>query len=366
MQRARVDRTLLYLIAFLAVGGILIFFSASLSLIGKGASSLGGAIISQMILGLGGGTLALVAALSIPLKHIRRFAPHVFAASVILTALVFVPGLGLTANGATRWLDFGVITFQPSELLKLAYILVLAAFLAAGRNRGADLMKGVLPFVGLSGTVAIVLLLQPDTDTLIIMVAAGLAMIFAAGMKWRDLAVFLVVSVIALGVLVALRPYLWDRVETYFNPSSDPQGAGYQIQQSLIAVGSGGVWGRGFGQSVQKFNYLPEPSSDSIFAVYAEEFGFAGALILVAGFLFFALRGLWVAARAEDLFGALLALGIVVLIASQAFLNMAAMINLAPVGGLPLPFVSHGGSALLLVLFMAGLVLNVSRTVRVA
>lgn len=367
MRAKRVDRTFLYITTFLVVAGILIFFSASLSLIAKsGGGSLGSAIVSQVILGMGGGALALFGATFLPLKELRRYAPHLFIGSVIVTLMVFLPYIGVTANGATRWVDLGLTTFQPSEILKLGFIVALAAVLAGGRNRAAELMTGVVPFAVLSVVTAAVLLLQPDTDTLAIILAAGVAMMFAAGMRLRDFAVFALVGAMLVGALLFMRPYLLDRVQTFFDPGRDPQGSGYQIQQSLIAVGSGGVWGRGYGQSIQKFNYLPEASTDSIFAVYAEEFGFLGGVLLICAFLFFALRGMWIAARAEDTFGALLALGIVVLIVSQAFLNIAAMIAIAPVGGLPLPFVSHGGTALLTTMLMAGLVLNVSKTVRVS
>ncbi len=364
MRAARVDRTLLYLSAVLITVGILIFFSASLSLIAKDAGAFGGALISQILLGLCGGVVMLVAALRIPLRLVRTFAPHFFLGTLVLTAATLIPGVGVEANGATRWLDFGITTFQPSELLKLGYVAFLAALLASGRNRGADLMHGVLPFALVTSLVALVLLLQPDTDTVLVAAVAGIAMLFAVGMRVRDLVVTGIIGIVLVAVLLFARPYLWERVETFFDPSRDPLGAGYQIQQSLIAIGSGGLTGRGYGQSIQKFNYLPEASSDSIFAVHAEEFGFVGSVLLVAGFLFFSLRGLWVAARAQELFGALLTLGIVVLIGFQAILNIAGMLALVPVGGLPLPLVSHGGSALLVTLFMIGLVLNVSKTVR--
>jgi len=164
--------------------------------------------------------------------------------------------------------------------------------------------------------------------------------------------------------VVSQREYVLDRIKTFMNPSLDPQGASYQIKQSLLAIGAGEVFGRGFGQSVQKLGKLPEPISDSIFSVFAEEFGFVGSLALIVAFLIFALRGLWIAARAPDLFGGLVATGIVSLIIIQSFMNIAAMLGLFPLSGLPLPFVSHGGSALLIALGMVGLLMSVSRSVR--
>jgi cell division protein FtsW len=365
MRLKSADRTLTVIAALLVTAGILIFFSASLSLLPKGSGALGSAIVSQVVLGLGGGLLALTAAYLTPLAYYRRYAHYAFGFALVLTIAVFLPVIGVSANGATRWLNFGITTFQPSELLKVGYILLIAAILAGGKNRGADLRYGIAPFVGISAVVALVLLLQPDTDTLAIMVAAGAAMMVTAGTRLREILIFVVVAGCMFALLLFMRPYLWERVETFLDPSRDPRGSGYQIQQSLIAVGSGDVWGRGFGQSVQKFTYLPEASSDSIFAVYAEEFGFVGSVVLVLGFLSFVLRSLWVAARSQDYFGGLVVVGIATLIGAQAFLNIAAMIGLVPVGGLPLPFVSDGGSALLVALGMVGIVLNVSRTVRV-
>jgi cell division protein FtsW len=364
MKRAHVDRTLTWILAVLVTAGVLVFLSASLSLLPKGDGAFLRATVSHLVLGLGGGALALIAALNVPLTFVKRAAPYVFGAALILCAAVFAPVIGLSVNGASRWINLGPVTFQPAELLKIAYVLYLAVFLASGKNRGADVWHGFVPFGVLSSLAAALLLMQPDTDTLIITVAAGASMMFAAGTRLRDIAVFGLVSLALLAALIFARPYLWERVQTFMDPLRDPLGSGYQIQQSLIAIGSGEVWGRGFGTSIQKFNYLPEASTDSIFAVFAEEFGLIGGVVLIGGFLAFALRGLTVSARAGELYGALVALGIVVLIVGQAYLNIAAMTGLVPVGGLPLPFVSRGGSALLLTLCMAGLLLNVSRTMR--
>lgn len=365
MRVKPIDKTLAAIVALLTLGGILIFFSASLSLLPKGGSVFAGALLSQLVLGLGGGLAALAATLFVPLQVFKRYALHVFVLGVVLCVAVFIPGLGVSANGATRWINLGVTTFQPAELLKIGYVLLMARILSMGPQRGMDVMQGILPFAVMSLIASVLLLLQPDTDTLIIILSSGVAMLFATGFKLRDLAILGLIAVVCGGLLLFMRPYLLERVQTFLDPSRDPLGSGYQIQQSLIAVGSGEVWGKGFGQSVQKFTYLPEASTDAIFAVYAEEFGFIGSLVFVAAFLFFVLRGLWVSARASDVFGALVTLGFVMSIGGQAFLNMTAMIALIPVGGLPLPFVSHGGSALLMTLAMAGFMLSVSRTVRV-
>jgi cell division protein FtsW len=222
-------------------------------------------------------------------------------------------------------------------------------------------ISGTLPFIGIVGVVGIVMLLQPDTDTFLIMAAASLAMFVTAGGRWRDVGYMMMTAIVLLMLVAMMRPYIMDRLTTFLHPEDDPQGAGYQIQQSLIAVGSGGFSGRGFGQSIQKFEYLPEPIGDSIFAVYAEEFGFIGCTLLIMLFLGFTFRGFKIAVVAHDMFGMLLVVGFMTIIVLQAFLNMGAMLGVAPLSGLPLPFISHGGTALLATLTMVGIVLNVSK-----
>ena len=189
-------------------------------------------------------------------------------------------------------------------------------------------------------------------------------MYFAAGAPWRDFFILGGIAILLFCAILLVRPYTWHRVQTFLNPAANPLGSGYQIQQSLIAIGSGGLVGRGFGQSVQKFNYLPEPDGDSIFAVFAEETGFIGAALLIALFMGLAARGIVIAGNAHDLFAGLVALGLSSLIIVQAFINIGAMLGIIPLTGLPLPFVSHGGTALLAVLLSCGLILNVARAGR--
>jgi cell division protein FtsW len=204
------------------------------------------------------------------------------------------------------------------------------------------------------------LLAQPNTSTTILLVLTGCGMYFAAGAPLRDFGILALVGVLVIGTLFITRPYVRDRVLTFMHPETHSLGRSYQIQQSLIAIGSGGLVGRGFGQSVEKFNYLPEPEGDSIFAVFAEETGFIGALLLVLLFFTIAARGIVLAGQARDLFGGLLALGASSIIFVQAFVNIGAMLGMVPLTGLPLPLVSHGGTALLATLFLCGLVMNVA------
>lgn len=348
--------------AVLVLGGFLIFMSASLGLLARQGGQFGDVAVSQFFLGVVGGFIALLIISLIPYRIYRTYALYFYIAALLITLLVFIPGIGLQLNGARRWLNLGFTTFQPVELLKIAYVLYLGAWLSGRRGKAIhNPLEGLIPFAAITGIVALVLLMQPDTGSLLVIAAAGLAMFLTAGATVKDLAILALIAILALGGLVALRPYLLDRITTFLDPSSDPLGSSYQIQQSLLAVGSGKVFGRGYGQSVQKFNYLPEPTSDSIFAVFGEEFGFLGGVVLIFAFLLFALRGLWIAARTPDMFGGLVSVGIVILIFGQVFLNIGSMLAIVPLTGLPLTFISHGGSALFLSLASVGILLNISR-----
>jgi cell division protein FtsW len=316
--------------------------------------------LSQFVFGIGGGMVLLVILMNVPYRMYRPFAPYLFLIALILTSLVFVPGLGLELKGARRWLDIAGVSFQPAEVLKIAFVMCLAWYYSMYHARLDSLKMSIAGIVLILGCAGIVLLPQPDTGTFTILALTGGAMSIAAGIKMRHLAVLGGIMLCGLIVLAFMRPYLLERVMTFVHPIDDPQGSGYQIKQSLIAVGSGGLWGRGFGKSVQKFQYLPEANGDSIFSVAAEEFGFIGSVVLISLFVFFALRGLHIAARAPDRFGGLIVVGIVILISTQSFINIASMVGLMPLTGEPLVFISHGGTALLFALAGVGIVLNVS------
>lgn len=361
MIRRSQDRILTGLILLLVAGGFLIFSSASLGLLAREGARFSGVAISQLVFGIGGGLAALLVMSNVHYRFWRKYAFYFFIAAIALTLAVFIPGLGFEHGGARRWIHLGSFSFQPAEILKIAFVIYLATWLSGMHRHAGTFLKGTLPFLGILGIVGAVMLAQPDTDTFMIMAFAGGAMFITAGGRWRDMAALAAIGIVLLTVLAFMRPYVMDRLTTFINPSADPQGGGYQIQQSLIAIGSGGWSGRGFGQSIQKFEYLPEPIGDSIFAVFSEEFGFAGSVGLVAIFTFFAFRGLKIATEVPDLFGTLLVMGFVITITAQAFLNMAAMLGIAPLSGLPLPFISHGGTALLATLASIGIVLNVSK-----
>lgn len=355
-----VDPWLLWIVAGLVTVGFLVFLSASLGFLAREGANFG-SIISTRVVAVAVGIGLAYAASVFHYRILRRYALALLLFSTALTAMVFIPHVGIEHGGANRWISIFGFSFQPAELLKIAFVVYGAAFFASVKDRIRTFSHGLLPFVALLAVAGLLLLLQPDTDTFVVLFLALFAMFLAAGGRLRHIGGIALIVLLGLGLLIGSKPYLKERVTTFWNPAGDPQGAGYQIQQSLIAIGSGGVAGKGFGQSVQKFSYLPEPIGDSVFAVAAEEFGFIGSVILIMLFLSLILRGLRVTARSPDLFSGLLSLGIVILIGASAFINMASMLSIIPLSGLPLAFVSHGGTALVITLIEVGILLNISR-----
>jgi cell division protein FtsW len=253
-------------------------------------------------------------------------------------------------------------SFQPVEFLKIGFIIYFAAWLSWVRNKIKDPLFSILPLFIFMGLISFILLKQPDTKNLILIIISSLIMLFVSGAPLKYILGILTVSLIAFFILVSTTPYLKQRVNTFLNPSQNSQSSSYQLQQSLIAIGSGGISGRGLGQSIQKFNYLPEPQGDSIFAVIGEELGFIGTSIILFLYVFFALRGYKIAVRnAPDSFSKLMVVGFISIITAQSFMNIASIIGIFPLTGVPLVFISHGGTALLLSLGMVGIILNISQ-----
>ncbi len=356
-----IDYIFLTLSAILVVAGIFAFFSASLGVLARSESVFYQILISQIALGLVGGTIALIVCMRIPYKFWRKYAGVFLVAAIGLTALVFVPHLGFSHGGARRWISIFGISFQPVEFLKIAFVLYIAAWLSWAKKKVESPLYGILPLIIVLGIIASVLVFQPDTKSLILMSATGLSMLFLSGTPIKHLLILGGVVAIVFVAFAMHTPYLKERVATFLHPANDPTGSSYQLQQSLIAIGSGEVHGRGYGQSIQKFNYLPEPQGDSIFAVIGEEFGFVGSTIIVILYILFAMRGLWIARRAPDTFSGLLVAGLVILVALQAFMNIASIVGLFPLTGVPLVFMSQGGTSLLISLASVGIILGISR-----
>jgi cell division protein FtsW len=356
-----VDKIFLGIVLILLFLGIISFFSASLGVVARNETKFYGIILNQLLFGLVGGGISLYLFSKIKYTFWKKYAFYIFLFSLILMIGVFIPGLSLEHGGAKRWIDLGFISFQPAEFLKIAFIIYLAAWLSWMRKKVEDFRFGVLPLLIMLGIVAVLLFLQPDTKSFVLMFIAGGAMLFASGVPIRYV---VIISGITIGVLVVLTlttPYIKDRFVTFLDPSSDPKGSSYQLQQSQIALGSGGMFGRGLGQSIQKFGYLPEPQGDSIFAVIGEESGFVGSTVILILYIGFMLRGMRIANRAQDQFGRLLVIGIVILITAQSFMNIASIVGVLPLTGVPLVFMSQGGTSLLISLISVGIVLSVSR-----
>ena len=360
MKRRRADKIFFGIVVALALVGIFIFTSASLGLFARDGAAFSTVALKQIIFG----TLGVVSLLffaNLDYRIWKKYSFYIFMISLALVALVFVSSIGFSSGGATRWIDLGLFTFQPAELLKFGFIVYFAALLSSLKTKVYTTQYGLLPMVIFLVVIGGILLKQPDMGTLMVIVVTAIAMFIGANGKWSHIGVVSAGIIIVFILVLFTKPYAMERVLTFLEPGRDPLGASYQLQQSLIAVGSGEVAGRGFGQSIQKFKYLPEPTGDSIFAVAAEEFGFIGSTILVGLFLAFAYRGLHIANRAPTQFGGLLVLGLVILIVVQSFINISSMLGLFPLTGMPLLFVSQGGTALFFTLLEAGVILNVSK-----
>lgn len=361
MRHGKIDRPLLFLLTTLVFGGFLIFSSAAFGLLARGQSGMSSVVFNHLVLGIGLGITCLTILSIIDYRQWRYAAPYLFVAALVATALVFVPQIGFSHGGGTRWLDIFGLSVQPSEALKITAVLLVAAYFGAKRGRAESFLWGLGGFLAIITIPAIILFLQPNIGTLSIICVSTFVVYITAGAKWRDIGIAIAIALICLASILFFKPHARDRVMTFINPSKNSQDSGYQIRQSLIAIGSGQLLGRGFGQGIQKFTYLPEPMGDSIFAVAAEELGFVGAVIIIVMFLALALRGFGIATQAPDFFGALLAVGISTYLVGEAFINIAAMLGVAPLTGVPLTFVSQGGSAMLVSLASAGILLNISR-----
>jgi cell division protein FtsW len=353
----------IFLISFFAllITGFAVFISACLGIYARDYGKFTSIIFSQTFFGLFLGLIACYITSKIPSKFWRKYSFYIFLISILVTLLVFVPGIGVSLKGAKRWIYIGSLSFQPLELLKIGFIIYFSAWIAEMKEKMQTFRFGLLPFIILMGIVGTILLLQPDTDSFIIIFIVGIAMYIIGGGKWRYVFLIGIIGLIGIGSLIFARPYLLDRLNTFINPSLNPLTSGYQIQQSLIAIGSGEIFGRGLGQSVQKFKFLPESIGDAIFPIAAEEFGFIGSIIIIILFLFFTSRGLKIGSLAPDTFSRLLVIGIVILITIQSFLNIASMIGVIPLSGSPLIFFSQGGTALFFALAEIGIIINISK-----
>jgi cell division protein FtsW len=308
---------------------------------------------------LGGGLLW--AALKLDYRWLERLVIPLLVVSFVLLVLVLVPPFGQSINCTRRWIRMGPLSFQPVELAKFSLVLYLASFLTRRRGEMGSFWQCLFPILLVAGAMALLTFVQPDLGNSLALVVLTLVLAYLAGARVKHMLWIGAAALPLVALAVALKPYRWRRMLAFVNPWDDPQGSGFQIIQSFLALGSGGVFGRGLGESKQKLFYLPEPYTDFIFAILGEELGLLGAVLVVGLFAVLIWRGLRVGLRAPDAFGSFLALGLTVMLATQTLVNLGVVVGVLPTKGLPLPFVSFGGSALLMTMFSAGVLLNISQ-----
>ena len=359
----KLDKILFLILSVWLLLGLLIFSSAALGLMAKNNSLLSD-ILSKQILTLIISFVLMLFVARIPFKKIISFAPYIYAISVILSLLVFVPGLSFSAGGARRWIVIFGQSLQPAEFMKYSSILFLVYLLLRFKRNMKDLKSLLYPVLVLALPLAI-LVMEPDTSTSFVIVFGVAVVYFLFGAPWKNIAIASTAALILFAGMALTHPYILKRFTSFADSSQDALGASYQINQALIAVGSGGFWGKGYGQGVQKFGYLPEPVGDAVFATLAEEFGFFGGIILLTLLTLFILRAFKLAKHSKSIAasGTLLAFSLTIFI--QAFVNIAAMTAVLPLTGLTLPFFSLGGTSMLATLLAFGVIFSAAKSVKI-
>ena len=362
MYEKSVDKTLLTVVLILLAFGLVMIASAGVIYSETRFADEYYFFKHQLFFGVIPGIIALYTFSKIDYHFWKKVSMPLFFISLVFLILVFVPGIGTKIYGASRWIQLGSFSFQPSEMAKLSIIIYLAAWLESrGVHRIKDFLEGFLPFLGIMAFIGFLIIKQPDIGTLGVILLTSISIFFISGASLKHIFSMGILGFFLLWILVKIEPYRFNRIATFLDRGFDPQGIGYQINQALLAIGSGGLLGVGLGHSRQKFNYLPEPVGDSIFAIIGEELGIIGAVTLVVLIVLLALRGIKIAKNSPDMFGRLLATGVIIWIAFQAFINISANIALVPLTGVPLPFVSYGGTSLIFLMSAVGILLNISK-----
>lgn len=341
--------------------GLVMVFSASAPVAERDYNDIYHLVKKQLSFALIGIVAMLLAANYDYHKIGRKTVTCLMGASILMLIMVLIPGIGRDVNGSWRWLYIGSQQFQPSELAKLALILFLSYHLSKRKKPLDRFFRDLLPYLFIVGLISLLLMLETHLSATIIMIAISIIILFVAGAKIKHFLLLAAPVCAALIAVISFTDYMTTRINAYLDPWSNPRGEGYQTIQSLYAIGSGGLFGRGLGQSMQKFLYLPEPHNDYIFSVIAEELGYVGVVTVLLLFMIFIWRGIKIAVHAPDVYGSLIATGITALIAVQSLLNIAVVTNTIPPTGVTLPFFSYGGTALVLFMTEAGILLNVSR-----
>ena len=358
------DAYFVSLVGALVFFGLLVLTSASAPLAFERFNDSYYYIKHQLIFGLIPGIVMFFVFSLVDYHKWRKYAFFMLIFSVVLLILVFIPGIGAEFGTARSWINIGSFSIQPSEIVKLTFLLYLASWAESrGHTRMSDLHEGLYPFVISLGTVILLMILQPDIGTMSIVIAMSMAVYLVGGAAWSHVAGLGALGVAGILFLIKIAPYRAARFTVFLHPELDPQGIGYHINQAFLAIGSGGLFGKGFGLSRQKFQYLPEVMGDSIYAILSEELGFIFAALTIIAFALLVRRGFRIAMGTKDKFAKYLVVGIMTWITTQAFFNIGAMLGLMPLTGVPLPFISYGGTSLMTSLAAMGLVANVSRSV---
>lgn len=353
------DIILLLVTLILVTFGTVMIYSSS-SVIAAARFGDGYFFIKKQILFVVVGLGVMITLSRIPYYYLRKVAYFSMLFSVALLSLLLIRGLGTRVGGATRWLDLGVFSFQVTELVKISFVLFLAHFLTKKEEHIKEFNRGFLPPLIITTIIILLILMQPDFGTAMIMAMILIFVLYLAGSRILHLAGLAALLIPAGTMLVMYKGYRLDRFLSFLDPWKDPTNSGFQIIQSFLSFGSGGVLGVGLGNSMQKLFYLPEPHTDFILSVIGEESGFIGITIIILLFVILILRGFMISYNAPDLFGTLLASGLTIIIALGAFINMAAVMGLIPTKGLVLPFLSYGGTSLIMTLATVGVLLNIS------
>lgn len=362
-RTAKYDYKLLVIVLVLLGFGLAALYSAStvVSFNKTNHTSTAFFFIHQLIYGGLIGLAVMYVFSKVNYKVWQRLTPFITLGSILLLVAVLVPGLGYKVGEAKRWIVIGSFSIQPAEIVKLALVFYIASWIDKRNSQIKDFYYGLIPSLLIIVITAGLIIMEPDIGTMLVVIVTALVMLFVGGSKIKHLFWILGFGLAAFAILVKIEPYRVARITAFLNPSIDPKGIGYQINQALVSVGSGGLFGYGYGMSRQKYNFLPEAIGDSIFAIIIEELGFILGSIVIILYFMLAMRGIKIAQGAPDMFGRMVAVGVVTWITLQALINIAAIIGLLPLTGIPLPFVSYGSSALIVTLAGVGVLLNISK-----
>lgn len=359
------DRFLIAVIIVITLFGVISLSSAS-SVISYTKHGNPYSILNHQLLAIVMGVASFFFFANINYHIWRKYAFGFLIFSIFLLLLVFIPGLGGDWGQARSWINiFGIYSLQPSEFVKISFLLYLAAWLESRKGDLKNVQQGIGPFLVVLGLICLLIILQPDFGTLSIIAAVSLIVYFVGGGSLRHIIMIILVGMIALFSLIQIKPYVQERFQCLYDPQADAKGVCYQVNQSLIAVGSGGFWGRGLGDSRQKFFYVPEVQGDSIFSIIAEEMGFLTVTTLLLAYTFLFYRGYLIAKNAPDDFARILAIGISSWVMIQAVTNIGGIINIMPMTGVPLPLISYGGSSIMATMTALGILVNISRHVKI-